>query len=426
MTGRPTSLALRLYGFAMRAATPFAPALLRRRARRGREETDRLGERLGHASGERPAGRLVWLHGASVGEGLSLLPLAESLLADRRGLGVLVTTGTRTSAQLLARRLPAGAIHQYGPIDTPAAVSAFLDHWRPEAGVFVESELWPNLILAAKTRGVRLVLISARLSASSLRGWRLAPGAARAVLGAFDQVLARDEAAAQGLRALGGRVDGLADLKFGAAPLPVDAAALEGWRARLAGRPVILAASTHPGEEVQILAQFSAMRTAADVPAILALAPRHPGRAGEIQRLAGQLGLATARASAPADAGPAQVLIVDTLGELGLWYRLADVAFIGGSLVAGVGGHNPLEAARLDCPMIFGPHVENWPIYGELARHGAALPVLRGEGLAAAMAGMLAGDGRAGVLASKARAFVEARDTQARAVVARVLAGLDP
>jgi len=418
------SLALRVYGLAMRVAAPFAPSVLRGRARQGREEFGRLGERLGQPSRERPAGRLVWLHGASVGEGLSLLPLAEAVLADGRGFNVLVTSGTRTSAQLLARRLPAGAFHQYGPIDTPAAVSAFLDHWRPEAGVFVESELWPNLIIAARRRGVRLVLLSARLSRRSLQGWRLAPRAARTVLGAFDQVLARDDAAAQGLRALGGRVDGLADLKFGAAPLPVDQAAFELWRGGLAARPVVLAASTHPGEELSIIAQFAAMESAGDGRAVLAIAPRHPGRAEEIERLAGEFGLKAARASIPPEG--VRVLIVDTLGDLGLWYRLADIAFIGGSLVAGVGGHNPLEAARLDCPMIFGPHVENWPIYGELARQGAALPVFRGEDLAKAMGDMLADDGRASAMAAKARGLVDARDAEARAVAGHVLAGLDP
>jgi 3-deoxy-D-manno-octulosonic-acid transferase len=417
------SPALRLYGLAMGAAAPWAPALLRARARRGKEEIDRLGERLGHASRERPAGRLVWLHGASVGEGLSLLPLADAVLADRRGFNVLVTTGTRTSAQLLARRLPAGAIHQYGPIDTPAAVGAFLDHWRPEAGVFVESELWPNLIIAAKARGVRLVLISARLSARSLQGWRLAPRAARTVLGAFDQVLARDEAAAQGLRAIGGRVDGLADLKFGAPPLPVDQAALDLWRGRLAAAPVVLAASTHQGEESPIIAQFARLEGAPG--ALLAVAPRHPERTEEIERLGGEFSLSTGRASAPAEAGRVRILIVDTLGDLGLWYRLADIAFIGGSLVAGVGGHNPLEAARLDCPMIFGPHFESWPIYGELARQGAALPIFRSEDLGGAMRDLLAGDRRAAAMAAKARAFVDARDAEARAVAGRVMAGLD-
>ena len=203
---RPATL--ELYRLAMGAIAPLAPAVLGGRGRRGKEDAGRLGERLGRASAARPAGRLVWLHAVSVGESVSLLPLIERIRAERPGLAILVTTGTRTAAELLGQRLPAGAIHQYAPIDTPGAVGRFLDHWRPDAGLFVESELWPNLILAARERGVRLGLISARMTQASADGWRRAPAAARAVLGAFELVLPQDPDTETRLAGLGAHVGG--------------------------------------------------------------------------------------------------------------------------------------------------------------------------------------------------------------------------
>jgi 3-deoxy-D-manno-octulosonic-acid transferase len=185
-------LSLRLYAAATALAEPLAPALLRRRAARGKEDLARLGERLGRSRLARPEGPLAWLHGASVGESLALLPLVEALIAARPGLGVLVTSGTVTSAALMAQRLPNGAVHQYAPVDGPRAVDRFLDCWRPDLAVFVESELWPNLLVAAKARGVRLALLSAKLSDESFRGWSRWPEAAKRLWGGFDLLLAQD------------------------------------------------------------------------------------------------------------------------------------------------------------------------------------------------------------------------------------------
>ncbi len=248
MTARPPA-SLGLYGLVTAAASVAAPAWLRGRVRRGKEDPARWGERLGRTPLARPPGRLAWLHGVSVGESLSLLPLAARLRARAPDVTVLVTSGTRASADLLSARLGEGTLHQYAPLDTPGAVRRFLGHWRPDLGVLVESELWPNLILQARAAGVRLALVSARLSDRSLDGWRRAPAAARTLLSAFDLLLARDEAAATRFGSLGARVDGLADLKFGAAPLPADPDVLAGARAALARRPVLLGASTHPGED---------------------------------------------------------------------------------------------------------------------------------------------------------------------------------
>ena len=451
-------LSLRLYVGATAAMSPFLPAVLRARARRGKEDPARLGERFGRASIPRPDGPIVWLHAVSVGESLSLLAVVERFGAQRPDATVLITTGTRAAADLLAQRLPDGVIHQYAPVDTPAAAARFLDYWRPSLGVFAESELWPNLIVAAAARGVRLALVSAGMSKRSFAGWRRVPAAARTVLAAFDLVLARDAAAAERLRALGARVDGLADLKFGAAALPVDQAVLADLRASLAGRRVVLAASTHAGEEEVLLTAYApsvsrekerdppppssagqgrskiiALRSSpaplrggggSSPPceltegarrSLLVIASRHPERGVDIAAAAAARGFAVGRRSLGDDPADLDVYIADTLGELGLWYRLADMAIIGGSLVAGIGGHNPLEAARLGCPFIAGTQVEKWPVYADLAQAGATRLIASGE-LAVAF------DAGAQAMAARARDFVAIRDAAAAVALDRIVA----
>jgi 3-deoxy-D-manno-octulosonic-acid transferase len=423
MSRRPASLAA--YGLLTGLIEPLAPLALARRARRGKEDPARLGERLGRPSAARPDGPLVWLHGASVGEALSLLPMIGALTEARPDASFLVTAGTRTAAELLARRLPPGVIHQYVPVDGPAAVRRFLDHWRPDVGVFVESELWPNLILAARARGMRLALLSAKLSDRSLANWRRLPGAARAMLGAFDLVLAQDARSAERLASLGVAVAGTADLKFGAEPLPADEAQLSALRAEVGGRPVILAASTHPGEDGPILAAFAETLTdpaAAAADPLLAIVPRHTERGPAIEGLAREQGLTVTRQGAGAPIGAARVRVADALGELGLWYRLARLAIVGGSLADGVGGHNPLEPARLGCPFVSGPFVANWRgAYEGLALdYGTALVAARG--LAPWMGDAVQGHPRLANMAERAKAFVAARDAEARAVAERLTA----
>lgn len=381
------SLALAAYRLATTLAEPLAGRLLRRRAGRGKEDPARLNERLGRPSGARPDGPLVWLHGVSVGESVSLLPLVEALAARRPDLALLVTSGTRTSAELLARRLPAGVIHQYAPVDGPRATAAFLDHWRPGLGILVESELWPNLIGAARRRGVRLALVSARMTQKSAEGWRRSPAAALALLGAFDLILPQ-EAQTQGrLQALGARTGPLLNLKSAGAPLPCDAEALETLRAAIGDRPVVLAASTHPGEEALILEAFRSLGARDDRP-VLILAPRHPERGAEVANLARTAGLSVGRRSLGQT--PQDAYVADTLGELGLLFRLADVVVMGGGFAEGVGGHNPLEPARLGKAVITGPHVFNaQATYEALFDETAALCAADASELARHMAGML-------------------------------------
>jgi 3-deoxy-D-manno-octulosonic-acid transferase len=384
----------------------------------------RVGERLGRPSASRGEGPLVWLHGASVGEGLSLLPLASHIRELRPGLAILVTTGTRASAELLGQRLPEGVVHQFSPIDVPAAAQRFLSHWRPALGVFVESELWPNLIAASRASGSRLALVSAKISQASWRNWRRIPGAARTVLGSFDLILARDSEARLRIEALGGHVEGLWDAKLAAPALAAVEPELAGHRRHARYLRLIVAVSTHPGEEILVARAFAA--SVRDAPnARLVIVPRHPDRGPEVERIVRAEGLVTARRGLGGDLTSAQAYVADTMGELGLWYRLATLAIVGGSLTPGVGGHNPLEPARLGCPFVSGRHVEFWPIYQELVAADATRLLSGPAQLAEIMGQAVRGAPDLADMAFRARMYVSRRDEESQALAPRLLALID-
>ena len=414
-------LSLALYGLATRLVESVAPVLLRRRVARGKEDPVRLGERLGHAGRPRPDGVVVWLHGASVGEALSLTSLVEALSAARPDVTYLVTSGTRTSAALMAERLPPGAIHQYLPVDGPAAVARFLDHWRPSLGVFVESELWPNLLLTARARGVRLALLSAKLSEASFRGWRRAPAAARRLFDSFDLILAQDGRADERITTLGGEVTGIADLKFGAVPLPVDEAVLAARKSELGGRPMVLAASTHPAEEALIWTRWRSVVAGRSDSPLLVIVPRHPERGAAVAAAARLDGFAAGLQSLDRRLD-VEVYVADGLGELGLWFRLARLAVMGGSFVDGVGGHNPLEPARLGAPVVSGRKVENWATaYRDLDEARAVGLEEGATGLDGWLRQALDEAWPLSAMADRASAYVAERDKEARAVPRLVL-----
>jgi 3-deoxy-D-manno-octulosonic-acid transferase len=304
----------------------------------------------------------------------------SALSARRPGLRLLVTSGTVTAAELLAKRLPNGAIHQFAPVDTPGAVRRFLDHWRPSLAVFVESELWPNLILAAKTRGVRLALLSARMTQASADRWARWPNSAQALIGAFDLILPQDTATGARLGRLGAMPGPQLNLKSVGEPLAADDAELGRLRAAVAGRKVVLAASTHPGEEAIVADAFRA----AGRDGLLIVAPRHPQRGPEVAR---ELS-ATRRAAGEGMDGP--IHVADTLGELGLFFRLADVVVMGGSFLPGIGGHNPLEPARIGRPIVTGPHAFNAAdVYAAMFAEAAAIEAADGPALARHLRGLV-------------------------------------
>ncbi|MGQ0741780.1 MAG: 3-deoxy-D-manno-octulosonic acid transferase [Alphaproteobacteria bacterium] len=411
MAGR--TLGLALYRAAWSVLGFAAEPVLERRAARGKEDPTRRNERLGRPTQERPFGQLVWIHGASVGECLAVLPLISRLLAkaDRH---IMVTSGTVTSAQLMAKRLPMRAFHQYVPVDSPSAVTRFLEHWRPDAALFVESEFWPNLVLETRAKGIPLALINARFSERAFRGWQRARGTAAALVSAFDVALAQDNVTVKRLTALGARdVRVAGSLKADTPPLPADEAALKAFQGAVAGRPLFLAASTHPREDEQVLDAATMIR-AVRAETLTVIVPRHPERGAAIESLARTRALLVARRSEGTLPGRAKaVYVADTLGELGLFYRAAPFAFLGGSLIPH-GGQNPYEPAQLGVAILTGPHTENFAEsfrailtkQGEGCVHSAeelateALKLLKDPGLAARLgaAARAAAETQAGAL----------------------------
>jgi 3-deoxy-D-manno-octulosonic-acid transferase len=371
-----SGLWLRTYRTVTSYARPAAPLLLGLRARWGKEEPQRRNERLGRPRIKRPTGRLAWFHAASVGETNAILPLIAALAKERPSLSFLLTTGTVTSAKLAALRLGPRAVHQYAPLDAPEFVASFLDHWRPDLAVFTESEIWPNLILESSARGIPLALVNGRMTKRSFRRWRRNPSFARPLFSRFDLVLTQNEALARRFAKLGAPTAVSAgNLKVDAPPPVVDDAELGHLRPALQGRPILIAACTHEGEEAVIADAHQQL--AASVPGLCTiLAPRHPQRGGAIAEMLKGRGLSVARRTlGQLPDRTSDVYLADTIGELGMLYKVAPVAFIGGSLVDR-GGHNPVEAMRLGAVVLVGPHWQNFPdAYGALIKSGGALVV---------------------------------------------------
>lgn len=408
-----------LYRGFSRAVAPLLPALLQRRVRAGKEDASRLGERLGRPAKPRPTGPLFWVHAASVGESLSVLPLIERLLQDNRRATVLLTTGTVTSARMMAARLPERAIHQFVPVDIPKAVAGFLDHWRPDAALWVESEFWPNLIDETRRRGIPMALVNARLSEKSFRNWKLLPGTIAELLSAFQICIAQSPGDAGRLGSLGVRnVTCHGNLKDSAPPLRSDPRETYQLTQAIGRRPFWLAASTHPGEE-RLIAKAH-VRARRSLPNLLTiLVPRHPQRGAEIEAELASPDLPIALRSRDQAIEPTtQIYLADTLGELGLFYRAAPLVFVGGSLVPH-GGQNPLEPARLDCAILLGPHTFNFAEQAaRLTAAGGARTVADLEALSASVESLLQ---QPEELARMARAAASVADSSRQALDAIVL-----
>lgn len=412
-----------VYSRASRVLTPVARRALHRRLRQGKEEEARLPERMGEASRARPAGKLVWVHAASVGESVSTLPVIDRILAHDAGLHVLVTTGTVTSARLMASRLPDRAFHQYIPVDCAPWVTSFLDHWRPDAALWTESELWPNLVTFTAARGVPMALINARLSRRSYRRWRRLPWLGKRLVGAFDLIAAESSASAERYAKLGGReVAAPGNIKHAAAPLPVDDMELVAMRSAVGGRPLWVAASTHPGEESLVAeAHRQIRRRHQDLLTIIV--PRHPERGVQVMEVIAADDVTLAQRSRGQLPGATTgIYVADTLGELGLFYRLAEVVFVGGTL-ARKGGQNPIEPAMLDSVILHGPHVENFAdIFGAMGEAAGAIPVTDPESLAAAVLRFFDSRDALNLATSAARRVADSE----RQVIDRLMSHLGP
>lgn len=415
-----SSVALATYLVASRLADGVARPVLLRRLARGKEDPARIGERLGHPGVSRPTGPLVWLHGASVGEAMSSLPLIAALTVARPDIQVLLTTGTLTSARRMTGALPKNAIHQFVPVDTASAVRRFLDHWRPDLAIWIESELWPRLIIETGRRHIPMALVNARLSAGSHARWRRLPRMARALLGRFGLILAQDHETVDRLSDLGCNARFAGNLKAAVEAPHYNAGVLADLSGRLADRPVWLAASTHPGEEEIAIDAHS--QVLCDHPgALLILAPRHPERGDQIADLLRERGLAGVRRSAgqiPDAASP--VWLADTFGEMGLWYRLAAITFVGGTMTDR-GGHTPFEPAQCGSAIVHGPDTRNFaPAYQALSEAGGALQVTPGQ-LGATVSRLFRTEAAPSALADAARDTARALNPDTGAIARELL-----
>lgn len=369
---------------------PLWKAVLRQRLRRGKETVQGMDQKLMRRPAQRPAGPLVWGHAVGVGEAQALVGLFAVLSERLPAHQFLITTTARTSAQALSSGLPPRCLHQFAPIDTPGTAAAFLDHWRPSLALWCEMDLWPCLLRATAEREIPRVLVNARLTGASLQRKLRLRAFHAALLGEFDRLYAQDDSTAQGLVALGtpaSRVGVAGTIKALARPVPCDAAEWARWKPVAAQRPVWLAASSHAGEEAVVLQAHQRLR-AEHPTALLIIAPRYPLRGPELAALAaraegaGSVGLRSrGEAALPEHA----VYVADTIGEMGLWYRLAGVAFVGGSLV-NVGGHNPFEPLALGCRVLHGPQVHNFaPTYAALGEDGFTRQVSTAQDIASAV-----------------------------------------
>lgn len=416
-------MTLALYRMATSLGGPLIRLYLNQRVKRGKEDPARLDERLGRASIPRPAGKLVWIHGASVGEALSTLPLIDAVREHYPDWTILLTTGTVTSARLMAERLPEGVIHQFIPVDRVSYVRRFLEHWKPNLGLWVESEFWPNLVVETRASAVPMVVLNGRMSEKSFTGWMKNRAMIRQLLTAFRLVLAQSDIDGERFSALGAKSVAISgNLKFACAPLPADTTALIHLQDQLSDRPCWLAASTHAGEEDIIGRTHAALK--AVYPRLLTIiVPRHPERGPAVATGLNAFGLNVAlRSQNEAINGETDIYVADTMGELGLFMRLVDIVFIGKTL-AGGGGQNPLEPAQLNCALIFGPDMSNFQAVSEtLLNGGAALNITNEATLIEAIALLLSDADKRAAMCAAAHRVTEAE----AGVVNRVMAALAP
>ena len=416
-------LALQTYWLAMQAARPLLPLFIARRERAGKEDGLRHQERLGHTDAERPEGPLAWVHAASVGETNAVLPLCTAL--TERGFTVLITTVTTTAAQTVADKTSdhAGIVHQYAPLDVPSIVQKFLDHWQPSLAIFAESEIWPMTIKALSARSIPSAIVNGRMSDRSFRRWRKFKSATPSLFGRIDQVLVRGEEDLLRFQELGAaKIAITGNLKYDSPAAKIDPEQLSKLQRDIGQRPVFLATSTHRGED-EIVLQAHAILQKAHPNLLTCIIPRHPRRGENVAELASQEGRKTELRTVSGNPSPScEIYVADTLGELGLFYSIAPVALIGGSLLP-VGGHNPIEAAQQGCAVLSGPQVFNFrEVFGVLEGADGCLIVNDAAQIAAAVTRCLADPLYAKSMAANATKSLD----NVGGAVARSLAALEP
>jgi len=416
---------LTLYRILSWIITPIIPILLQIRASKGKEVKERIGERVGKTAMVRPEGKLIWFHAASMGESSSVVPVIKRLLEQHPEARVLLTTVTVTSAKNIGEKLPEGAFHQFAPVDTPLAISRFLKHWKPDVAFWVESEFWPNMMEMTHESGCPMVLLNARVSRRSFRRWQKMRPTIERLLSFFTMVLAKSDEDASRLRNLGAEVDKVSvqgNLKFSAPALEADPKLTSEILGQIDGRRIWLAASTHSGEEEIIADVHNNVKTAyGDL--LTVIVPRHSRRGKEIASAIEKKDMRVALRSRDDDiTSGTDVYVADTMGELGIFYRLTGIVFIGGSLVPH-GGQNPFEPALLDCTILYGPHMDNFKEFCHELEvvHGAVL-VKNEKELAARVDELLRDQTRQEEIAQAALKAVRAKQT----VIDDVLRSLEP
>ena len=343
------------------AISPLIWLYVHYRRLKGLDDQNRFKERFGYASLPRPEGRIVWFHSASVGETLSLRSFVSGWHTRYPSDHILITTTTITAAKIVRDQFQGIAVHQFVPFDVTFWVNRFLNYWKPDQAFFVDSELWPNSVRACKRKNIPLVLLNARLSDRSYNRWKRVPALAGSLLNQFKLCLAPGPETEERLKALGTKNVGImANLKFSVPPLPVNQAYIEYFRPLFLNRHIWIAASTHPGEEELIFNVHQILKK--ELPHLITIiAPRHPHRANALVKKAVTHGLSfqTLASSLIQFASSSDGIIIDEIGQLGTFYTLSDIVFMGGSLIPH-GGHNPIEATHFKKPVFYGPHMHNF------------------------------------------------------------------
>lgn len=415
----------RLYRALTYASKPFLKILLNQRVKKGKEDPARYLEKTAQISRERPSGTIMWLHAASVGEVQSALILVQKLLKKFPDHNILITTGTRTSAQLIEQKITTSRVtHQFAPLDHPDWVCKFLNHWKPDMALWIESELWPNILHEIKKRDIKAVLINARMSESSYNNWKKALPIARVCLDAFNNILCQTEDDQKKYKALGANNTAVTNnLKYSAEPLPVNEQNLADIRDSCANRKIWVYASTHDAEEA--IACEVHQKLQSKYPDMLTIiVPRHPERRNEIAKICSKIKTVFRGEEKRLPHKTDQIYVVDTLGELGLVYKLSNIVCIGRTFSNdGGGGHNPIEPAHYGCAVLHGPNVQNLvEVFDQMKSEKACLPVQTTEQLYKKIEGLLANEAECKIMQKNAKAFANKRTS----VIETIMAHIEP